>query len=169
MNQKSKHLASQCGNKTFLYYFFFFHRLSERENKETKKEKKRERIWLISHCAWKISDSFGVTYKDLGKPLFKLSWAAHFWPTTALGHVDKLPASHLFIFLLCISTVQQVYTGKINVTALWKGKTYAGTCHINHLSQRFSRGLSFCAVRKVWSCRKRCKKGKNKNVWRHFN
>lgn len=83
---------------------------------------------------------------------FKLSWAALFWPTTASGHVEKLPMSHLFIFLLCISTVQQVYTGEINVTALRKGKANAGACRINHQSE--IQPLSVCRGAKHVSMKK---------------
>lgn len=77
-------------------------------------------------------------------------------PTTAPGHVDKLPMSHLFILLLCISTVQQVYRAEIKVTALRKGKANAGVCHINHPSGRLSPGLSLC----ICQCEKYVKLGR---------
>lgn len=105
----------------------------------------RKQIWILSHCAQKISDSSGLYWKDLGQPL----WAGFQLYTKLCTFGQPLlqamwtnyTKSHLFIFLLCISAAQQVYTGEINVTLLWKGKTNAGMSRINHLSQRSSWGL----------------------------
>lgn len=76
----------------------------------------------------------------------KLSWAAQFWPTTALGHVNKLPMSHLFIFLLCISTVQRVHAEEMNVAGPEK------SWRVSHQSNRFS--FVFACVSKATWCKR---------------
>lgn len=48
--------------------------------------------------------------------------AAESRPAVALGRVEKLSSSHLFIFLLCISAVQQVHTGE------WRWEVGGGEC-----------------------------------------
>lgn len=98
---------------------------------------KKEDILLWSHSASNTSDSFGVAYKTSVSPPeldfnFKLSSAAQLWPNIALGHVDKLPMSHLFIFLVHISTVQQVCAGEMNVATHRKEKASTSvTCRID--------------------------------------
>jgi len=95
--------------KTSVSHVFILQRTKEREREDVALKP----LWLWNKgLLWGQQQSPRSAALGWISTRAELSWAAQFGPTTAPGRADKLPMSHLFTFLLCISTVQQVYTGK---------------------------------------------------------